>query len=256
MKNETIRKLQEMRLSVMAKAYMDQIENPDEYAGMTFDERFTLIVDKESDVRLNNKLQRLIKNAHFSESQADLSAIQYISDRHLDRDLISLLRTNAYIDKQRNVILCGATGCGKTFIANALGTNACRAGYKVLYIRLPDFFAEYDLAVAKNRQQEYLRKLQNIRLLILDDFLLFPVNDNCRESLLELLEYRLGKASTIFCSQFAYEGWHEQLGGGAVADAILDRIIPGSYKLEIQGSVSMRQRIAESEEKNESKTKA
>lgn len=136
-------------------------------------------------------------------------------------------------------------------IANALGTNACRAGYKVLYLRLPDFFVDYSLAVAKNKQKEYIKKLQNVRLLILDDFLLFPVQDSYRESLLELLEYRLGKASTIFCSQFSYEGWHQQLGSGAVADAILDRIILGSYKLEIKGEVSMRKRLADEEMKTE-----
>ncbi len=249
MKNDTIRKLQEMKLSVMAKAYMDQIENPEQYADMTFDERLTLIVGKESDARLNNKLKRLIKNAHFSDSQADLSGIQYLPDRHLDRNLINYLKTNAYIDKQRNVILCGATGCGKTFIANALGLNACRAGYKVLYLRLPDFFMDYSLAESKNKQKDYLKKLQNVRLLILDDFLLFPVKANGSDSLLELLEYRLGKVSTIFCSQLSYSGWHQQLGGGAVADAILDRIIPGSYKLEIQRQVSMRQRLAEEEMK-------
>lgn len=251
MRNETIRKLQEMRLSAMAGAYMTQLEHPENFSNMTFDERFALIVDHESDVRLNNKLKRLIRNAHFPNSQADLADIQYLPDRHLDRGLIHLLSTNAYIEKSRDIILCGATGSGKTFLANALGMNACRAGYKALYLRPPDFFVEYALAAARNKQQDYTKKLQNVRLLILDEFLLVPVKPPQQESLLELLERRSGNTSTIYCSQYSFAGWHEQLGGGAIADSILDRIIHGSYKLEIKGDVSMRQRLAEAEKAEE-----
>lgn len=198
MRNETIRKLQEMRLSAMAGAYMGQLEHPENFSNMTFDERFSLIVDHESDVRLNNKLKRLIRNAHFPNNQADLADIQYLPDRHLDRGLIHLLSTNAYIEKSRDIILCGATGSGKTFLANALGMNACQAGYKVLYLRLPDFFVEYALAAARNKQQDYTKKLQSVRLLILDEFLLVPVKPPQQESLLELLERRSGNTSTIY----------------------------------------------------------
>ena len=125
--------------------------------------------------------------------------------------------------------------------------NACRAGYKALYLRLPAFFVEYALAAARNKQQDYTKKLQNVRLLILDEFLLVPVKPPKKKSLLELLERRSGNTSTIYCSQYSFAGWHEQLGGGAIADSILDRIIHGSYKLEIKGDVSMRQRLAEAE---------
>ena len=139
MVNETIRKLQEMRLSVMAKTYMDQLEHPEEFESMTFNERFALIVDHESDIRLNNKLKKLINSAKFPSNTDDLEDILYWPDRHLNRDLIQQLRTNAFIDKKRNVLFLGPTGSGKTFLANALGINACRAGYKVRYLRLPDF---------------------------------------------------------------------------------------------------------------------
>lgn len=245
MTSETIRKLQEMRLSIMAKTYLDQMDHLEDYANMSFDERFSLIVDREADVRLNNKLKRLVHQAQFPNEHAALEDIQYLSDRHLNHELIRTLRSNSYIDKKRNVIFVGATGSGKTFLANALGINACHAGYKVRYVRLPDFFAEYASAEVKYQQMEFMKKCQTVRLLILDEFLLLPLAENQQRSLLELLERRCGQASTIFCSQFAITGWHEQLGGGAIADAILDRIVPGSNIMEIQGDVSMRQRLAE-----------
>jgi DNA replication protein DnaC len=112
------------------------MEHPEEFESMTFNERFSLIVDRESDVRLNTKLKKLITSAKFPSNTADMEDILYWPDRHLDRDLIQMLRTNAYIDKKRNVMFLGPTGSGKTFLANALGINACRDGYKVLYLRL------------------------------------------------------------------------------------------------------------------------
>ena len=248
MVNETVRKLQEMRLSVMAKTYLDQMDHLEDFAGMSFDERFSLIVDREADVRLDNKLKKLIHQAGFPCNSVDLEDIMYLPDRHLNRELIKMLRSNGYIDKKRNAIFIGPTGCGKTFLANALGINACRAGYKVRYLRLPDFFAEYAEAEAKNQQLELMKKCQKVRLLILDEFLLVPLTSDQQRSLLELLERRSEQSSTIFCSQYSFQGWHEQIGGGAIADAILDRVIPGAYKMEIQGDVSMRQRLADMEE--------
>ena len=122
MVNETVRKLQEMRLSVMAKTYLDQMDHLEDFTGMSFDERFSLIVDREADVRLDNKLKKLIHQAGFPCNSVDLEDLMYLPDRHLNRDLIKLLRSNGYIDKKRNVIFIGPTGCGKTFLANALGT--------------------------------------------------------------------------------------------------------------------------------------
>ena len=248
MVNETVRKLQEMRLSVMAKTYLDQLDHPVDFARMSFDERFSLIVDREADVRLNNKLKKLIHQAGFPCNSVDLEDLIYLPDRHLNRELIQSLRSNMYIDKKRNVIFIGPTGCGKTFLANALGISACRAGYKVRYLRLPDFFAEYAEAEAKNQQLELMKKFQKVRMLILDEFLLVALTNDQQRILLELLERRSEQSSTIFCSQYSVHGWHEQIGGGAIADAILDRIIPGAYTMEIKGDVSMRQRLADMED--------
>ena len=131
------------------------------------------------------------------------------------------------------MLILGATSAGKTVLANALAADACRAGYPVLYIRLPDFFIEYAHAVSEHKEFDILKKYQKASLLILDEFLLIPADELQQRVLFELLERRYGRGATIFCSQFDVEGWHDQLGGNAIADAILDRITPNSYTITI-----------------------
>lgn len=178
-----------------------------------------LMVDAEFDSRYNNDIKRLIKNARFANSSAFLGNIDYLPDRHLNRDLLDSLVDNEYIRKGLNVILIGATGCGKTYIA-----NACQSGYKTRYICLPELFNELEsstdtrkVSTGNNQYQKYA--------LVIDEFLLIPASDQEQRDLLELMEYRCGQTSTIFYSQFTPEGWHERLGGSALADSILDRIV-------------------------------
>ena len=217
MKNDTVKKLKSMRLPAFAEAYEKQIDQEDEYSSMSFHERLMLLVDAEYDSRHNNNIKRLIKNARLSDSSAFLGNIDYLPDRHLNRDLLESLADNDYIRQGLNVILIGATGSGKSFIANALGVNACQSGYKTRYIRLPELFSELEAARIQGKYHQVMKQFQKRPLVILDEFLLIPTSDQEQRDLLELMEYRCGQVSTIFCSQFMPEGWHERLGGSALA---------------------------------------
>lgn len=236
---DNLNKLKALRLPGMMNEYERQcgLDDIDTY---TFDQRITLMIDAEFDSQHNNKIARLIKNANFSESQADLSKILYYPDRHLNKELITQLSTNEYITKKHNLFLCGASGSGKSYIANALGVNACMHGLKTKYVRLPDLLNEFELAKLQKNYYALIKSYQKCDLLIIDEWLLVPVNESEQRDLLELTERRYRSGSTILCSQFSVESWHKKLGGGALADAILDRYTSNSTTMFIDGKVSMR----------------
>ncbi|PFG07761.1 IS21-like element helper ATPase IstB [Bacillus sp. es.034] len=243
MNQETLRKLTEMKMGGMADIYQQQSQNR-EYQRMDFDDRFQLLVDHEYDRRRSNKLERLIKQATLNEPSAAIEDIEYNPDRKLNKQLILELATGNYIQRHHNIILMGASGNGKTWIANAFGVQACRQFYNVKYIRLPELLDE--LTVAKFEADGSFRKLiqkyRKVDVLILDEWLLTELPEEHVMLILEIIESRLKRASTIFCSQFSPEGWHAKLGQAQVADAILDRIIHDSYHIMVDGEISMRER--------------
>lgn len=243
MNQETTRKLAEMNLRGFIEGCQEQ-ETTSEYRELSFEERFQLLVDGEYARRQANRLQRLMKAAKFSAPSATMEDIEYHPDRQLDKQLMAELRTGNYIREHHNVVLMGASGNGKTWLSNALGTQACRQFFKVRYIRLPELLDE--LTVAKNSADGSFRKLiqkyQKVELLILDEWLLTDLTLEQATYILEIVEARLKRASTVFCSQFSPEGWHAKLGQAQIADAILDRIVHDSYKVLIDGSLSMRER--------------
>ena len=232
MNQETLRKLIEMRMSAMAELYQEQSTNK-EYQTMDFDDRFNLLVDLEYDRRKSNKLERLIKQATFNDPTAAIEDIEYHPDRRLDKKQILELATGNYIQNHHNIILMGASGNGKTWISNAFGVHACRQFYKVKYIRLPELLDELTLAKhqADGSFRKLLQKYRKIDLLIIDEWMLTELSEEHVLHVLEIIEARLKRASTIFCSQFAPEGWHSKVGRAQVADAIMDRIVHDSYKI-------------------------
>lgn len=242
MTNEnTLSKLIDMRLTAMADTFREQLRNP-EYQELPFEDRLSMLVDIEWSRRQNSKLDRLIKSAQFRNNQASIEDIEYHPDRKLDKSQILRLASCQYIEEHHNIILKGASGNGKTYLACALGIAACRQFYKVKYVRLPDLLDELAVARGEGIFQKVMKPYKNVNLLILDEWLLTPLKGNEARDLLEIVEYRHQQGSTIFCSQFDPAGWHEKIGEDTLADAILDRIIHDSYQIMIDGKESMRER--------------
>lgn len=236
--NETISKLRDMRLSTMAKCFKEQLDDPT-IKDLSFEDRFGLLVDTEWTTRRNNHLARLIKNAGYAIPGACMEDIEYLPERKLEKAQLLRLASCAYIQEAHNVILLGATGAGKTYLACALGMAASRNFYTVRYIRLPDLLIEIAIARGEGTYREYMKKFKSVKLLILDEWLLYPLKESEARDVLELVEARTKTASTIFCSQMDVPGWHENLYDPTLADAICDRIVHDSYVIQIHGE-SMR----------------
>ena len=243
MNPETYQKLRRMRLPAFAKGYQEQSYSPELYSDLTFDERLPLLVDAEFDNRTTNKIRKLLRASRIPDSSAQISGIEYLPERHLDRDLFSTLQTNEYIRKGLNIMLIGATGCGKTYIACALAVNACRNEYAARYFRLSEYFSAMEAARLQGTYNETVNRFRKLPLMIFDDFLLLPTTPAEQQDLLILLRARdEDRTSTVLCSQVSLEGWHERLGSGGVADTLLDRLTSNGYEINIDGDVSMRRR--------------
>lgn len=237
----TVSKLNEMRLTAMADSFREQLKD-NSFQELSFEERLGLIVDLEWSRRKNNKLARLIKKADFRFPNACVEDIEYHADRKLDKAQLTRLSTCNYIQDKHNVIVMGASGNGKSYLACALGVAACRNYYTVKYVRLPDLLDELVVARGEGVFKKAMKQYKNVSLLILDEWLLIPLKGAEARDLLEIIEARHGNGSTIFCSQFAPGGWHQKIGEDTLADAILDRIVHDSYSIFIDGKISMRER--------------
>jgi DNA replication protein DnaC len=234
---QTIDKLKEMRLTAMADQFIEQMNQPN-IQELSFDERFGMLVDYEHNTRKNNRRTRLIKNATFDQVQAHIGDINYSASRKLDKTLMTRLATCAFIKEKHNVIIMGATGAGKSYIACAIGMEACKNYYTVKYIRLPELLTELQIAKGAGLFLKTAKQYRQVDLLIIDEWMLVALNEYEARDLLEIIHVRHKKASTIFCSQFQPAGWHKKIGEDTIADAILDRIVHDSYTIEIKSGSS------------------
>ncbi len=230
----TIDRLIEMHMTPMANAFMAQQSDP-KMRDLPFEDRFGMLVDIEYDSRKNNRRERLIKNAGFDQPEASIVDIDYTSGRKLSRDQILKLATCDYITNSMNVFITGATGSGKSYLACALGMEACKNYFKTKYVREPDFHLDIEMARQNGTYQKVMGVYANPTLLIMDEWLLIKANEQHQQDILELLQRRRRHASTIFCSQYVVGDWYNRLGGSdsPLADAIIDRIIYDGYTINI-----------------------
>jgi len=237
----TVEKLKEMKLKVMAQ----MLSNPDPALNeLSFEERLGIMVEKEWLSRRNSRIKRLLNNAMLGLN-ACIEDIDYTQDRKIDKKLIHALSTNTFVIQKLNVVITGKTGTGKTFLACALGNNACRHGYTVKYYRMPELLLEIQDAKTENRYSRFMKQLQKIRLLILDDIGLKTYTLEESRDILEIAESRYNQASTILSGQVPHTQWYDLFPDPTIADAIMDRIIHNAYILELDSKKSMRAVLAE-----------
>ncbi|MGL5247331.1 MAG: ATP-binding protein, partial [Brooklawnia sp.] len=221
---ETKRKLREMG----AAALLDALEAQNETLtlGLGFDERIRLVVDEAHSAFTHSKVEGLIRRAGLRYPTADLRRLDLVEERGLDRGLIAQLGTCSFVDRQQNVVFQGFTGSGKSYLGCALAKQACQHRIRAHYIRMPDLEEAWALARDKPQgQTKFLNKYAAFSVLVIDEWLLDHPDESMRSMLLELLERRYDTASTVFCTQYAKKDWHQRLGSGVHADAIMDRIV-------------------------------
>lgn len=230
----TTEKLQALRLHGMLHAWQEQGRQA-ESAGLGFDERFALLVEAEWLRRENERLARHLRDAKLRLTQACLEDLDYAARRELDRAQIRQLATCRWIAEHQSVLITGATGTGKTFVACALAHQACRHGYRAVYRRASRLFDELTLARADGTYARVLSRLARLDVLVIDDFGLAPLEDSQRQDLLELLEDRHDLRSTIVASQLPVAKWHAFIEEPTLADAICDRLLHNSHRLVLKG---------------------
>jgi DNA replication protein DnaC len=230
----TNEKLQAMRLDAMASTWRDQAGKPDVHK-LAFDERFGMLVDAEWLHRENKRLATALREARLRIASACIEDIDYSPKRELDKAQIRQLGTCRWVVEHQNVLITGATGTGKTYVACALAQQACRKGHRALYRRAARLFSELTLARADGTYARVLAKIARADVLVIDDFAMTPITDAERRDLFEVLDDRHGNRSTIISSQVPPKRFHDYIAEATHADAICDRLIHSAHKLVLKG---------------------
>lgn len=233
----TLEKLHSMRLTGMAEAIGQQLDDPD-INQLSFEERLSLIVDHQWDWRQNKALARRLKNARF-KLQATVEDIDFRKPRQLDRSLIRSLSNSDWTAQHHNIIVTGPCGVGKTFLACALAHKAVRDGFTALYSRAPRLLRDLSIARADGTFGKLLDRIARIDILLVDDWAMAPLADTDRRDFLEICDDRYNSRSTILTSQIPITLWHDQIGDPTLADSILDRLVHNAHRIELVGA-SMR----------------
>ena len=247
----TIEKLNAMKLAAMAKAFADQMQCPD-ITQLTFEERFGLIVDHQVTDLENRGMQNRLKKAKL-RLPASLEDLDFKQGRGLDRSTVMSLALNQWVTSHHNILVTGPTGAGKSYLACALAQKACRDGYATLYQRVPRLLQEIAVSRLDGRYAKLIAPITKCEVLILDDLLISPLTREEQRELLEIVEERYDRKATIVTSQLPVKAWHDAMQDPTLADAILDRLVHNSYKLELKGE-SMRRKRSMLDQKAETVT--
>ncbi len=247
MNNSTLDKLRKLKFYGMFHAFKSSIETGqnDQY---TSDELLAHLIDSEWDYRQNRRIERQILYARF-RYKASIEEIHYHADRSMDRNQVMRLADCTFLDRYENLLITGSTGIGKSYLASAIGYQACMLGYRELYASTPKLFAKLKMAKADGSYIKEIAKIAKQQLLVLDDFGIQPFDAQSRAALMEIIEDRHSKTSLVITSQLPVSKWHEVIGEKTIADAILDRIVHDAHRIELKGE-SMQKKRAPAPENN------